>query len=440
MYRFYQQVSQITRNKLFHPSFFRPTKTCSKRQRCNGKNGFSWRVTDQDAIQEILVLGGLKDYTCTKPEDCAVLRPKTSGRFLGSWDGEKICRSKIFLNIWPDERWIFFKWNKKGGGERMVPKTNTEFTLWKVEGKRTIYFPFWGSAKFDNLDHFAEHPVHFNQIFHFHKEPPCPNKIHQETKMAGKRNGHPLRISWCFGMISGEKRVYFFWVIHTVFDQELCSFSSYESPSSLPFPERKNKCMEMPQQQKKHPQQLIRKFKRVPFLKELLRFLAAYRAVEGFTREEWINCFFLWVSGKGGVLFFSQSFSGWLGVGGLGFQDLLLADFETLNDIYNFIRLTFSDKIITCTVSVYYSSFWKHLFLLTCQFVMTWNAWAFRTLIRNRMIPRKMPGTFKIHKSLQSEVTPPKNKHVPWKIVIGRLLCFWNGLFLRGNMLVLGGV
>ena len=79
--------------------------------------------------------------------------------------------------------------------------------------------------------------------------------------------------------------------------------------------------------------------------------------------------------------------------------------------------------------------FWKHLFLLTCQFVMTWNAWAFRTLIRNRMIPRKMPGKFKIHKSLQSEVTPPKNKHVPWKIVIGRLLSFWNGPFL-GDMLV----
>lgn len=261
--------------------------------------------------------------------------------------------------------------------------------------------------------------------------------LHAPTKYTRKQKwlesemnihwGYPGALVWFLV----KKRVYFFWVIHTVFDQELCSFSSYESPSSLPFPERKNKCMEMPQQQKKHPQQLIRKFKRVPFLKELLRFLAAYRAVEGFTREEWINCFFLWVSGKGGVLFFSQSFSGWLGVGGLGFQNLLLADFETLNDIYNFIRLTFSDKIITCTVSVYYSSFWKHLFLLTCQFVMTWNAWAFRTLIRNRMIPRKMPGTFKIHKSLQSEVTPPKNKHVPWKIVIGRLLSFWHGPVLR---------
>ena len=244
------------------------------------------------------------------------------------------------------------------GRWKMVPKTSTEFTLWKVEGKRTIYFPFWGSAKFDNLDHFAEHPVHLNQIFHSHEEPPCPNKIHQETKMAGKRNEHPLRISWCFGMIFGEKKGVLLKWFTPCLTRNFVLFH-HTSPSSSPFPEKKQMHGNAPNNKKTHPQQLIRKFKEFHFCRSCFVFwLPTVQWKALLERSELIVLFFE-SRERVDIFFFLRVFPGWLGVGGLGFQDLLLTDFETLNGIYNFIsqaRLTFSDKMIICTVSVYYSS------------------------------------------------------------------------------------
>ncbi len=153
-------------------------------------------------------------------------------------------------------------------------------------------------------------PVHFNQIFHFHTEPPCSNKIHPPTKMAGKQttktSTEDVLVVW---VITGEKKR----VIHTMFIppprfERNLFFSSYishhlhlflEKKMHGTYPNNKN------HRQTTHPQiQGVR----VPFLQELLRFLAAYRAVEGFTREEWI------CGGKWGV----KSLSFFWGGEGLG--------------------------------------------------------------------------------------------------------------------------
>ena len=92
MYRFYQQKKSDHSPQIVSPFLFSvQQKRFVKRQRCTNGTGTPdgnneknvTVVTDQDAIQEILVLGGLKDYTCTKPEDCAVFATvKTSGDFF----------------------------------------------------------------------------------------------------------------------------------------------------------------------------------------------------------------------------------------------------------------------------------------------------------------------------------------------------------------------
>lgn len=207
--------SQITHHKLFHPSFFPSNKNVSLNARdVTARTAFRDKWPTRMRFRKFWSWVVWRIIPVPNPRTPPFLRRwKHLGIFF--WEVgtvKKICRSRIILNILPVKDGCFSNEIRRGGGEKMVPKTNTECTLWKVEGKRTIYFPFWGSAKFDNLDHFAEHPLHFSQRFHFHKEPPCPNKIHQATKMAGKRNEHPLRISFCFGMISGEKKgVLFEW-------------------------------------------------------------------------------------------------------------------------------------------------------------------------------------------------------------------------------------
>lgn len=145
MYRFYQQKKSDHSPQIVSPFLFSvQQKRFVKRQRCNGKNEKNVTVvTDQDAIQEILVLGGLKDYTCTKPEDCAVFATvKTSGRFfLGIWGLGRWTKSadqKSFSTSCQMKDGCFSNEIRRGRW-KMVPKTNTEFTLWKVEGKRTMY-------------------------------------------------------------------------------------------------------------------------------------------------------------------------------------------------------------------------------------------------------------------------------------------------------------
>ena len=230
------------------------------------------------------------------------------------WDGEKICRSRIILNILPDERWMFFKWKKKGGGEKWSRKLTQSLPCekWK-ERELYNYFPFWGSAKFDNLDHFAEHPVHLNQIFHFHEEPPCPNKIHQETKMAGKRNEHPLRISWCFGMISGEKKgvlilsdshhvwpgTLFFFIIHL--------HHLHHSP-------KKSNAWKCPQQQKNTSATTHPKFKEFHFCRSCFVFwLPTVQWKALLERSELIVLFF--ESRERVEIFFFRVFRGGWGLG-----------------------------------------------------------------------------------------------------------------------------
>lgn len=93
----------------------------------------------------------------------------------------------------------------------------------------------------------------------------------------------------------------------------------HTSPSSSPFPEKKQMHGNAPNNKKTHLQQLIRKFKEFHFCRSCFVFwrpTVQWKAL--LERSELVVVFlFLWVSGKGWFFFFSEFFGV---VGGWGFR------------------------------------------------------------------------------------------------------------------------
>ena len=107
--------------------------------------------------------------------------------------------------------------------------------------------------------------VHFNQIFYFHTEPPCSNKIHPAIKMVGKQTKKNIHRG-CPGGLSDSwwKKGSYFWVIHTMFitpprfDR---NFVLFHHTSPIIFTFLLKKMHGTSPNNKNHRQKLIHKFK-----------------------------------------------------------------------------------------------------------------------------------------------------------------------------------
>ena len=144
--------SQITHHKLFHPSFFPSNKNVSLNARdATAKNEKKRDGRDRPGCDSRNSgLGWLEGLYLYQTRGLRRFATKNIWGFLwafGGWDGEKICRSKIILNILPVKDGCFSNEKRRGEVKKWSLKLTQSLPCEKWREREALYTSLFGDLQ-----------------------------------------------------------------------------------------------------------------------------------------------------------------------------------------------------------------------------------------------------------------------------------------------------